>query len=121
MVSRLSCSDDQWSRYGLAIKRLSELSSNWYDPQNKQAQTEDIALGVFLADWSFQALTFVRGYLQAQGCAREAGRGSILVWIGWHDAAIAQATLAAAVRLLEQSSTQHLSCEKVQHEVARLW
>lgn len=121
MVSRLSCSDHQWSRYGLAINRLSELSSNWYGPKNKQAQTEDIALGVFLADWSLQALTFVRGYLLAQGCAREAGRGRILVWIGWHDAAIAQATLAAAVRLLEQASTQHLSREKVQHEVARIW
>lgn len=121
LVSRMSCTEGAWSGYGLAITRLIAASSDWYTPQEGQIHSLDLRLGTFLADWSLQALTFVRGYLLAKGCSKEAGSGSLLVWIGWHDAAIARAMLAAAIRLLEKAATQDLSSEIVQKEVVQIW
>jgi cyanophycin synthetase len=121
LVSRLVCTDGEWSRYGAAITRLSEASSDWYLPQHGRAQPAELALGTFLADWSLQALTFVRGYLLANGCAKETGGENLLIWIGWHDAAIAQATLATAVRLLEKAASREPSREVVQKEVVQIW
>ena len=121
LVSRLSCADGDWSRYEAAIVRLSEASSDWYQPKHGQGQSPDLTVGAILADWSLQALTFVRGYLLAKGCTKETGNGNILVWIGWHDANIAHATLAAAVRLLEKGAEQDLSRPMVQKEVVQIW
>lgn len=121
LVSRLTCADGEWSRYGVAITQLSEASSDWFVLRHRQAQSADLALGTFLVDWSLQALTFVRGYLLAQGCIKEAGSGHILAWVGWHDAVIAQATLAAAVRLIEKAATQYLAREVVEKEVVQIW
>lgn len=121
LVSRLACAEGEWFRYGAAITWLSEASSDWYLPQHGRAQPAELALRTFLADWSLQALTFVRGYLLAKGCAKERGGESLLIWIGWHDAALAQATLAAAVRLIEKAAIQDLSSEMVQKEVVQIW
>lgn len=121
LVSRLTCAEAAWSRYGAAITRLSEASSDWYLSQHGRAQPAELALGTFLADWSLQALTFVRGYLLAKGCAKETGGENLLIWIGWHDAAITQATLAAAVRLIEKATTQDLPYELVKKEVVQIW
>lgn len=121
LMSRLACAEGEWSRYGVAITRLSEASEDWYVPQHRQVQSADLVLGTFLADWSLQALTFVRGYLLAKGCVKEAGSGRLLVWIGWHDAAIAQAAVAAAIRLIEKATSQNISGKQVEKEVVQIW
>lgn len=121
LVSRLACADGGWARYNEAINRLSAASSDWFVPQHERAQPLELALGSFLADWSLQALTFVRGFLLAKGCAKETGGDNLFIWIGWHDAAIAQATLAAAVMLIEKATTQDLPPELVEKEVVQIW
>lgn len=121
LVSRLTCADGKWSRYGMAIAQLRKASSDWYVLREEKAKSADLALGTFLADWSLQALTFVRGYLLAQGCIKEADNGHLLAWIGWHDPVIAQATLAAAFRLIEKAAMQGLAREEVEKEVVQIW
>jgi len=103
LVGRLICTDAEWRPYADAIDRLAAAYSDWYVAQDLRALPADMRLGHFITDWCLQALTFVRGYVEAKGCKREAGRSDLLLWIGWHDAGVALETLRTAIKLLDMA------------------
>lgn len=121
LMGRLICKNLEWNDYTDAMQKLSDVSSDWYVTQDLRAQPADLRLGDFVTDWCLQALTYVRGYLQARGCLRERGRSDLLLWIGWHDADVALETLRTAIKLLDAALLGFLTNEMAQAEITRIW
>lgn len=122
LVANLVCNDAQWARYSDSMDRLASASSDWYvGDAMDHSVSADMRLGHFVTDWCLQALTFVRGFLQAKGCQRETGRSDLLLWIGWHDAGVALETLRTAIKLLDKAILGELTAEQAQAEIVRIW
>lgn len=122
LVGRLICTDAEWGDYAGAMDRLASACSDWYlRAESGRSESADLRLGHFVTDWCLQALTFVRGYLQAKGCQRETGRSGLSLWIGWHDAGVALEALRTAIKLLDAAVVDALADETAHSEIARIW
>jgi cyanophycin synthetase len=104
-----------------AVGTLQASSATWY-----QAKPLDLSqppaqqLACFLADWSLQALNFVRGYLHAQGCAPEPRTGHVLIWLGFHHAPLSLSVLRLAAKWLA-ALAQAPTATGLQAELDQLW
>lgn len=104
-----------------AVGTLQASSADWY-----QAKPLDLnqppaqQLACFLADWSLQALNFVRGYLHAQGSAPEPRAGHVLIWLGFHDAQLSLRALRLAAKWLAALAEAPTAAD-LKAELGQLW
>jgi cyanophycin synthetase len=104
-----------------AVGTLQASSADWY-----QAKPLDLnhapaqQLASFLADWSLQALNFVRGYLHAQGSAAEPRSGHVLIWLGFHDAQLSLRALRLAAKWLAALAEAPTAAD-LKAELGQLW
>ncbi|SMB27345.1 putative D-alanine-D-alanine ligase and related ATP-grasp enzymes-like protein [Sterolibacterium denitrificans] len=107
VVVGLDIADARLEAVHAAMGILQADTADWYRPgPGEQSQASRQRIGSFLADWSLQALTFVRGNLQAHGCMHAAASAQTLVWLGFHDPQISLKMLSLAARWLAALARQ---------------
>lgn len=108
-----------------AMSILQAATADWYRPgQGEKPQSARQRIGSFLADWSLQALTFVRGNLQAHGCMHAAASAETLIWLGFHDPELSLRMLNLAARWLATLANQNQDQNPAHahaEELARIW
>ena len=120
LVEMVVRKEDQQNLHA-AIANLQASSADWY-----QASPSDLnqplaqQLAWFLADWSLQALNFVRGYLHAAGCSPEPRTGHDLIWLGFHDAQLSLQALRLAAKWLG-ALAQAPTAVDLKAELGQLW
>jgi cyanophycin synthetase len=104
-----------------AMANLQVSSADWYRASPSDLnQPPAQQLGWFLADWSLQALNFVRGYLHASGCATEPLKGHVLIWLGFHDPQLSLSALGLAAKWLG-ALAQAQTGSDLKAELDQLW
>lgn len=105
-----------------AVTALQTQTSDWYRPAAAPAGLPAAQkIGAFLADWSLQALTFVRGHLYAHGCSQEGASHNPRLWLGFHDPQLSLAVLALAARWLGANARPSIVVDRHAEELERLW
>lgn len=84
-----------------ALSELQHLSGGWYRPLAPDAALPLVQqLGRFMADWSLQALNFVRGCLHSAGCTEGPTETSARLWVEFHDPVVSRDMLVLVTRWL---------------------
>lgn len=110
--------DSLWRATALLASRC----ANWFpgaasDPNGSPQQR----IGTFLAEWAWHALVFVRGYLEARGCAPDPDEGTLLVWVGFHEPRLSMAVLDLGARWLNALARQPTAGDSFGAELDQLW
>ncbi len=104
------------------IDRMTDLSSSWYRPTGSARNREAVLdTAGFLADWSLQALTFVRGYLHACGAAPGEAPESARIRLGFHNPMLSFNCLQMACRVLVEDVGEGGSRDSVDGLLAGFW
>ncbi|MEX1175288.1 MAG: hypothetical protein WEB51_06930 [Mycobacterium sp.] len=105
-----------------AVPAMRSACADWLQPGMLDAALPPAhQLGEFLADWALQALTFVRGYLQDAGCARDPRTGQVLVWLGFHEPRLSLMALDLAARWLSSLAEGQATAQDWGAALDRLW
>lgn len=121
IVFNLKITSGTWESSLPAIARLADYCSDWFVDSEKNQEDPSLQIGAFLADWALQALVFVRGHLVSKGCRREADSGDVSLWVGYHDAPLAQAVVSLGMRWLKACLADTAHAEQMQDELDKLW
>lgn len=105
-----------------AVAAMRERTADWYRhaPADESLPPQQ-RIGAFLAAWSLQALTFVRGHLAAHGCAPDPATGRLRAWVGFHDAQLSFAALSLGARWLGALARGPAAPDSFAVELERIW